>query len=356
MKINAIISATALCMLPVAFVSAQEESLSSAWIGGFGEYYKVDNDKPQSFDSFEDATGFGAELGFRFTPEWGARLEWSRLNFDSESGLNDRSGERIGIDALHFFDQRNSYLFAGFKHQNLGTNYRMANFGIGRHWHLSQNWKLQTEAATYYDFGQNFIDYGVKLGLVYTFGGSLSQSASGQPQSNVQPRSDEQLPGEVKTQTLDSDNDGVNNEQDRCPNTAANDKVDEFGCTLYDEKTLSVSLEMQFAHDSHTVLNPDSQQLKDVVEFMRNYADTQVTLEGHTSLVGSAEYNQTLSEQRAEAVKALLVERGISADRINTIGYGESRPLDTANSAQANKVNRRVHAEVSTTKKVKLTR
>ncbi|GGD73897.1 OmpA family protein [Lacimicrobium alkaliphilum] len=359
MKLHAIFSATALCILPTTLLSAQEQPVSSAWIGGFGEYYKVDNDKPQSIDNFEDASGFGAELGFRFTPEWGARLEWSRLNFDSESGLNDRTGERIGIDALHFFDQKHSYVFAGFKHQNLGTNYRMANVGIGRHWQLSQNWKVQTEAATYYDFGQNFLDFGVKLGLVYSFGGSLSPSVSNQTQTGLssrtaqpsQPRADE-----YQGQATDSDNDGVNDGQDRCPETAARDKVDGFGCTIYDSETVSASLQVLFAHDSYTVLNPDSQQLHNFAEFMSNYSDTQVILEGHTSLVGAPDYNQILSEQRAEAVKALLVDKGLSADRIDTVGYGESRPLDTANTEQAHRINRRVEAKVSKTIKVKLTR
>lgn len=358
MKINAIFSAAALCMLPVTFVSAQQEPLTSAWIGGFGEYYKVDSDKPQSTDNFKDATGFGAELGFRFTPEWAARLEWSRLDFNSDSGLNDRYGERVGIDALHFFDQRHSYVFAGFKHQNLGTNYRMANVGIGRHWQLSQNWKVQTEAATYYDFGQNFLDFGVKLGLVYTFGGSLSQSVSNQSQADFQSRSGEQYQAsETVAKSLDSDKDGVTNNADNCPDTAANSKVDESGCPVYDEKTLSASLEVHFPHDSYTVLNPDSQQIKDVAEFMAQYADTRIELEGHTSLVGPAAYNQVLSEQRAKAVKAILVERyGISAERINTTGYGESRPLSTDNTETAHQMNRRVEANTSKTIKVKLTR
>ncbi|WP_152981535.1 OmpA family protein, partial [Hymenobacter sp. AT01-02] len=48
---------------------------------------------------------------------------------------------------------------------------------------------------------------------------------------------------------------------------------------------------------------------------------------GHTDRVGEPEKNQVLSEQRAEAVKAYLVKAGIAAERISTIGYGDSRPL-----------------------------
>ncbi|WP_102794910.1 OmpA family protein [Bowmanella denitrificans] len=349
MKLNAVIKAALFSLLPVSSVLAQETPEYGAWVAGFGEYYKVDNDKPNSLDSFDDASGLGAELGFRFTPEWGARLEWSRLNFDSESGLNDRDGDRFGIDALHYFDKKQTYLFAGFKHQNLGENYRLVNFGLGRHWDLSQNWKLVTEAAAYYDFGQDFTDFGLKLGLAYTFGGN---SASGGTPSNISSQLNE--PAQTAT---DSDGDGVNDNQDRCANTPKGDRVDAFGCTLFDEKTVSSALDMLFAHDSHKIANPDSQQVKNFADFMQQYPDTTVTIEGHTSLVGTEAYNQQLSERRAAAVKKLLVERyAISAERISTVGYGESRPLDRADNEAAHSANRRIHAQVSTTKKVKLTR
>lgn len=52
-----------------------------------------------------------------------------------------------------------------------------------------------------------------------------------------------------------------------------------------------------------------------------------VTVEGHTDRIGSHQYNQALSERRANAVKAYLVERGISADLIDTIGYGKTSPV-----------------------------
>lgn len=345
MKLNAIVKAALLSLLPVSSLLAQEAPQYGAWVAGFGEYYKVDNDKPNAMDNFEDASGFGAELGFRFTPEWGARLEWSRLNFDSESGLNDRDGDRFGIDALHYFDKKQTYLFAGFKHQNLGENYRLVNFGLGRHWDLSQDWKLVTEAAAYYDFGQDFTDFGVKLGLAYTFGGNSSGSSAGA-------NSAAQTVAEV-----DSDGDGVNDSQDRCANTPSTDRVDAFGCTLFDEKTVSSALDMLFAHDSYKIANPQSQQVKNFADFMQQYPDTRVTIEGHTSLVGTDAYNQTLSERRADAVKRLLVEQyGITADRIQTVGYGESRPLDNADNEAAHKANRRIHAQISTTKKVKLNR
>ncbi|UOQ51512.1 OmpA family protein [Hymenobacter cellulosivorans] len=66
-----------------------------------------------------------------------------------------------------------------------------------------------------------------------------------------------------------------------------------------------------------------------------------VRIAGHTDKVGEPEKNQALSEQRAEAVKVFLVKAGIAADRISTIGYGDTRPLYSSPDAR----NRRVEVE-----------
>jgi outer membrane protein OmpA-like peptidoglycan-associated protein len=67
-----------------------------------------------------------------------------------------------------------------------------------------------------------------------------------------------------------------------------------------------------------------------------------ITIEGHTSISGSPAYNQKLSERRAEAVKRYLVSRGVPAEQLRVVGYGESRPLTKDPSPEAQKVNRRV--------------
>jgi OOP family OmpA-OmpF porin len=66
-----------------------------------------------------------------------------------------------------------------------------------------------------------------------------------------------------------------------------------------------------------------------------------VRIAGHTDRIGEPEKNQALSEQRAEAVKAYLVNLGVAAERIRTVGYGDSRPLQPSPNAR----NRRVEVE-----------
>ena len=71
-------------------------------------------------------------------------------------------------------------------------------------------------------------------------------------------------------------------------------------------------------------------------------ADAVVEVAGHTDSVGPEEFNQRLSGQRAEAVKAYLVQRGVAADRITIVGYGESQPRSTNDTIEGRRLNRRV--------------
>jgi outer membrane protein OmpA-like peptidoglycan-associated protein len=77
----------------------------------------------------------------------------------------------------------------------------------------------------------------------------------------------------------------------------------------------------EISENGKTILNTNSKALK-------AKPDLQIRIAGHTSAAGSDEYNQALSERRAESVKAYLVnEGGIDANRLSTIGYGEKNPV-----------------------------
>ena len=78
-------------------------------------------------------------------------------------------------------------------------------------------------------------------------------------------------------------------------------------------------------------------------EFLRNYPQLKVTVEGHCDERGSTEYNLGLGDRRASAVKQYLVSLGISADRISTVSYGKEKPFCMEASEDCYQKNRRGH-------------
>jgi OmpA-OmpF porin, OOP family len=84
-----------------------------------------------------------------------------------------------------------------------------------------------------------------------------------------------------------------------------------------------------------------------LAQFMRDYPERAVRIEGHTDAAGSDEANQALSERRAQAVREALVARGLDAARIATLGYGEARPIAGNDTPGGRQQNRRVEIVVS---------
>jgi outer membrane protein OmpA-like peptidoglycan-associated protein len=82
--------------------------------------------------------------------------------------------------------------------------------------------------------------------------------------------------------------------------------------------------------------------LNKLVAFLNKYPDRIVTIEGYTDSVGTDEYNQALSQRRADSVRSYLVGQGIGAERLTAVGKGESDPVAGNDSASGRQQNRRV--------------
>ena len=67
-----------------------------------------------------------------------------------------------------------------------------------------------------------------------------------------------------------------------------------------------------------------------------------IRIEGHTDDVGGAKKNQELSQARAESVRDYLIKKGVEPERLQAVGYGDTRPLDKRKTAEARAKNRRV--------------
>jgi outer membrane protein OmpA-like peptidoglycan-associated protein len=101
-------------------------------------------------------------------------------------------------------------------------------------------------------------------------------------------------------------------------------------------------------------LQPASQQnIKKLSEILNKYPDTNILIEGHTDNSGTHEVNQNLSEKRAESVSAYALGQNVAKSRITTVGYGETQPLTSNETADGREQNRRVEVAIFANEKLK---
>ena len=111
-----------------------------------------------------------------------------------------------------------------------------------------------------------------------------------------------------------------------------------------DEDTLLLHFEndVLFAVDSTRVDSDGRQTLEEVAGVLDEYDKTAIIVQGHTDSTGSEEYNQDLSERRADSVERYLASLGVDGDRLATMGFGETAPVASNDSESGRQQNRRV--------------
>jgi outer membrane protein OmpA-like peptidoglycan-associated protein len=98
-----------------------------------------------------------------------------------------------------------------------------------------------------------------------------------------------------------------------------------------------------FLTDSAQLLPPSRPAVESIAALLKAQATWTVTIEGHTDSTGGDEHNLALSRRRAESLRKELVEHyGIAASRLATVGYGDTRPVDTNETLEGRAHNRRV--------------
>ena len=89
-------------------------------------------------------------------------------------------------------------------------------------------------------------------------------------------------------------------------------------------------------------------EVEELATFMNRYKDTVAVIEGHSDNTGEANYNKTLSEKRAVEIRKLLIDKfNISKDRLQAVGFGESKPVASNTTKEGRRENRRVVAVVT---------
>jgi peptidoglycan-associated lipoprotein len=126
--------------------------------------------------------------------------------------------------------------------------------------------------------------------------------------------------------------------------------TDSKGATASDAVTIQVIKpavkeyvfeDVHFDFDRYSLRPEATRALDEAIRTLQENADLKIEVEGHTCNIGTAEYNLALGERRANAVRDYLTSRGISADRLRTVSYGEERPKHDNSREETRRLNRR---------------
>ena len=109
---------------------------------------------------------------------------------------------------------------------------------------------------------------------------------------------------------------------------------------------------VRFATNKSTLTSQAKANLDKLVPVFNSYADTNIEIFGYTDSTGAADYNLSLSDKRAEAVKVYLISKGLSASRFKTIGKGIADPIANNDTPEGRTQNRRVEFAISANEKM----
>ncbi|WP_315389609.1 OmpA family protein [uncultured Stenotrophomonas sp.] len=335
-----ILTAALLGGLAFAQAASAQSSFDDRWyLTGSAGFNFQDSDRLTN-----DAPFVTLGLGKFVSPNWSldGELNYQNPNFDDNQDLN-WSQYGVSLDARYHFIQEgrgwNPYLLMGLGYQKSEEEFdnfpspdspgerKDGNFaakvGVGLQTTFDKRVAVRAEVAYRGDFDDKSIaapdeswfgDVLASVGVVIPLGPPPAAPVAAP------------APVAPSCADLDDDGDGVNNCDDKCPDSQPGQTIGPDGCPV----PVSIDLKgVNFDFDKSN-LRPDAVAiLSEATQILVRYPDLRVEVAGHTDLCGKEDYNQKLSERRATAVYNYLTQNGVAAARLTgPIGYGESRPLE----------------------------
>ena len=144
----------------------------------------------------------------------------------------------------------------------------------------------------------------------------------------------------------DSDGDGVPDATDRCPNEKG--AASRQGCPepvappVKEERLSLADRKLVFPVGLSEIQGDDARMLDEIAALLKSRPEVSLRIEGHTDNTGPDQLNLTLSQDRANAVRDYLIQRGIAGSRLEARGYGSSRPVASNDTPEGRRENRRV--------------
>ncbi len=109
------------------------------------------------------------------------------------------------------------------------------------------------------------------------------------------------------------------------------------------KEPIQISAKVEFVSAKAVILDISKPVLDGVAKTLNEHPEVRkLRIEGHSDSVGNAEYNRKLSQRRAEAVRAYLIEQGVAEDRLTAVGYGPDKPVADNETPAGRERNRRV--------------
>ncbi|WPC03368.1 OmpA family protein [Pseudomonas benzenivorans] len=307
-------------LVAASCMSALAQGQGAVEVEAFGKRYMTDSSRDLSNGNL-----FGGSVGYYLTDDVELALSYGEYHdIRSENGTGNKNikGNLAGLDAIYHFGEQGvglrPYVSAGFAHQNISNvpartgrdHSTFANVGTGVKYFFTENLFARAGLDGMYNIDANETEWAAGVGVGMNFGGSSKPAPAPAPVAAVQPVA-EPVQAEEPMEMV------------------------------------RVELDVKFDFDKANVKQESYGDIKNLADFMNQYPQTTTTVEGHTDAKGSDAYNQKLSERRANAVREVLVNQyGVSGERVNAVGYGESRPVADNASDAGRAINRRVEAEV----------
>jgi OOP family OmpA-OmpF porin len=298
----------------------------------------------------DTGSGIGVEIGYRVSPNYETRFSVTRLNIDTKhKGYNEPTGSSIALDILYFPFKGSFYTVFGADFLDLDKSNLSGDIGAGYRHYLSENSAIYLEGKSHFQFDDDYVDFSSKIGFIYFFDKKTT---------SFKPTKKAEIYTPPKSLALkDNDKDGVPDQNDKCPNSSTMYKVDSDGCTVFIKDKQSIKLLVNFDNDKSDIDADGLEEIAKVAEFMKEYHQTHLTVHGHTSSQGKAEYNLKLSKERAQAIVEVLTTKfAITEKRLIAVGHGEEQLINEKNSRAAHVQNRRIEAVLTAAKKVPVKR
>ncbi len=345
--------------LSCGVVQAQSEYDDRWYASAFGGFAELDSDRA----NVENEAVFGVGLGRFFSEHVSFDLEFDRIDSDLTPppgffGTNFNA-KSLGLFGRYHFRSEDS-LIRPYLGLGAGGTYRHAFDGgisgdkdvafylspvAGVGFKLNDNLGARFQAAWRTDVGNDsdlgenrYDDFLFTAGVTWKFGAAPVPPPPPPPPAPAAP------PPPPPLVDGDDDRDGVLNSKDKCPNTREGAVVDMDGC----EVQVIIDLPgVNFAFDEARLTNESFAILDDAATTLQRHQQVRVEVAGHTDSVGTADYNQGLSDRRASVVRDYLISKGVAADRMTSKGYGESQPVASNDTSEGRAENRRTELVIT---------